>query len=239
MWLIFVHRIKTPLFMHFLDIVPTFVGLTFLATTLLTIWLFFRATNYSKLSLRIIISWAILHSLFALIGLYLETSAAPPRILLSLLPIFIFIGRLFNTQKGKVFIDSLSLEKLTLLHIVRVPVEIVLYWLFLYKAIPELMTFEGRNFDILAGITAPIVYYFVFIKKSMSKKMLLGWNIVCLLLLINIVVNAILSSPVPFQKFAFEQPNIAILYFPFNLLPSVVVPLVLFSHLVVIRRLLK
>lgn len=239
MLLIFVHRIKTPLFMHFLDIVPTFVGLAFLATTLLTIWLFFRATNYSKQSLRIIISWAILHSLFALIGLYLDISAIPPRILLSLLPIFIIIGRLFNTQNGKAFVDSLSLEKLTLLHIVRVPVEIVLYWLFLYGAIPELMTFEGRNFDILAGITAPIVYYFVFIKKSMSKKMLLGWNIVCLLLLINIVVNAILSSPVPFQKFAFEQPNIAILYFPFNLLPSVVVPLVLFSHLVAIRRLLK
>lgn len=225
--------------MHFLDIVPAFVGLAFLATTLLTIWLFFRATNYSKLSLGIIISWAILHSIFALSGFYLEISVIPPRILLSLLPVFIFIGILFNSQKGKAFIDNLSLEKLTLLHIVRVPVEIVLFWLFLHKAIPQLMTFEGRNFDILAGITAPIVYYFVFVKKTMSKKMLLSWNIICLLLLINIVVNGILASPVPFQQFAFEQPNIALIYFPFNLLPSVVVPLVLFSHLVVIRRLLK
>lgn len=223
--------------MHFLDIVPAFVGLSFLATTLLTIWLFFRATNYSKQSLGIIISWAILHSLFALIGLYLDISAIPPRILLSLLPIFIFISILFNTQRGKVFIDSLSLEKLTLLHIVRVPVEIILYWLFLYKAIPELMTFEGRNFDILAGITAPIVYYFTFMKKNMSKKILLGWNIICLLLLINIVVNGVLASPVPFQQFAFDQPNIALIYFPFSLLPSIVVPLVLFSHLVAIRRL--
>jgi hypothetical protein len=225
--------------MHFLDIVPDYVGLSFLATTLLTIWLFFRATNYSKLSLGIIISWAILHSLFALSGFYLEISVIPPRILLSLLPIFIFIGILFNTQKGKAFIDSLSIEKLTLLHIVRVPVEIVLYWLFLYKAIPEIMTFEGRNFDILAGITAPIIYYFLFVKKSMNKKMILGWNIICLLLLINIVINGILASPVPFQQFAFDQPNIALIYFPFNLLPSVVVPLVLLSHLVTIRRLLK
>ncbi|GAB2639372.1 hypothetical protein GCM10027035_36410 [Emticicia sediminis] len=224
--------------MHFLDIVPTFVGLAFLATTLLTIWLFFKATNYSKLSLGIIIFWAILHSIFALIGFYLDVSAIPPRILLSLLPIFIFIGILFNTQNGKAFIDSLRLEKLTLLHIIRVPVEIVLYWLFLYRAIPELMTFEGRNFDILAGITAPIIYYFVFVKKLMSRKMLLGWNIICILLLINIIVNGVLASPVPFQQFAFEQPNIALIYFPFNLLPSVVVPLVLFSHLVAIRQLL-
>lgn len=225
--------------MHFLDTVPTYVGLAFLATTLLTIWLFFRASHSSKLSLGIIISWAIMHSIVALAGFYLEISVIPPRILLSLLPVFIFIGILFNTQKGKAFIDNLSLEKLTLLHIVRVPVEIVLYWLFLYKAIPELMTFEGRNFDILAGITAPIVYYFAFVKKSMNQKILLGWNIICLLLLINIVVNGILASPVPFQQFAFEQPNIALIYFPFNLLPSAVVPLVLFSHLVAIRRLLK
>lgn len=225
--------------MHFLDTVPNYVVLIFLATTLLTIWLFFRATNHSKPTLIILVSWSILQSFVALSGFYLDISAIPPRILLSLLPVFIFIGILFNTQKGQTFIDSLSLEKLTLLHIVRVPVEIVLFWLFLHKAIPELMTFEGRNFDILAGITAPIIYYFVFVKKSMNKKLLLGWNIICLLLLINIVVNAILASPVPFQQFAFEQPNIAIIYFPFNLLPSVVVPLVLFSHLLAIRRLLK
>ncbi|GGD44289.1 hypothetical protein GCM10011514_05280 [Emticicia aquatilis] len=225
--------------MHSLDTIPAYVAISFTATTLLSIWLFFKATNHSKQTLIFLISWAILQSFAALSGLYLNTSAVPPRILLSLLPVFIFIGVLFNSQKGKAFIDSLSLEKLTLLHTVRVPVEIVLYWLFLHKAIPQLMTFEGRNFDILAGITAPIIYYFVFVKKKLSHKILLGWNIVCLLLLINIVVNAILASPVPFQQFAFEQPNIAILYFPYNLLPSVVVPLVLFSHLVVIRRLLK
>ncbi|MDZ7935088.1 MAG: hypothetical protein U5M51_09030 [Emticicia sp.] len=224
--------------MNYLISVPTYVGLTFLATTLLSIWLFFKTTNQSKLTPIILILWVLIQSYAALSGLYLDTSAIPPRILLSIIPVFVFIGILFNTKKGQAFIDSLSLEKLTLLHIVRIPVEIVLYWLFLNKAIPELMTFEGRNFDILAGITAPIVYYFAFVKKYMNHKMLLGWNIICLLLLINIVVNAILASPVPFQQFAFEQPNIAILYFPYNLLPSVVVPLVLFSHLVAIRRLL-
>jgi hypothetical protein len=58
-------------------------------------------------------------------------------------------------------------------------------------------------------------------------------------LLINIVVNAALSAPSVVQQFAFEQPNIAILYFPFNLLPAVIVPLVLFSHLAAIRQLLR
>jgi hypothetical protein len=38
--------------------------------------------------------------------------------------------------------------------------------------------------------------------------------------------------------FAFDQPNIAVLYFPFNWLPSCIVPLVLLSHLAAIRQLL-
>jgi len=99
------------------------------------------------------------------------------------------------------------------------------------------MTFSGRNFDILAGITAPFVYYFVFFKKSISKKGLLIWNIICLLLLLNIVVNAILSTPIPIQQFAFDQPNLAILHFPMVWLPTFVVPAVLFSHIVAIYRL--
>lgn len=218
---------------------PSYISLVFIGTTFLTIWLFLRVTNYSKNTLFILFSWTILQSIIALSGFYLDTKAVPPRFLLLIAPIVLLLIFLFNTVKGKAFIDNLNIEKLTLLHSIRIPVEIVLFWLFLQKTIPQLMTFEGRNFDILAGITAPIVYYLVFMKQNMSRKMLLYWNFICLALLLNIVINAILSAPVPFQQFAFEQPNIAILYFPFSLLPSVVVPLVLFAHLAAIRQLLK
>jgi hypothetical protein len=221
-----------------MNTLPSYISITFIGTTLLTIWLFFRATNYSKTPLILLLSWAIFQSIIALTGFYVGIGDFPPKFLL-IVPAILMIVFLFNSSKGKQFIDELSLEKLTILHIVRVPVEIVLFWLFLQKTIPQLMTFEGRNFDILAGITAPIIYYFAFVKKNLSKKILLIWNVCCLILLANIVINALLSAPLPFQQFAFEQPNVAILYFPFNLLPSVVVPLVLFAHLVAIRRIMK
>ncbi|MEZ4900752.1 MAG: hypothetical protein R2822_02860 [Spirosomataceae bacterium] len=146
---------------------------------------------------------------------------------------------LFNTSKGKMFIDALDLKTLTLLHVIRVPIEWVLYWLFIHKFVPELMTFEGRNFDILSGITAIIVYYFGFVKPKLSNVSVLIWNFCCLGLVINIAVNGILSAPTKFQQFAFEQPNIAMQYFPFVLLPSVIVPIVIFSHLASIRQLTK
>ena len=58
-------------------------------------------------------------------------------------------------------------------------------------------------------------------------------------LLINIVATAVLSLPSPFQQQAFNQLNIAILYFPFVWLPSVVVPVVLLAHVSAIRQLIR
>jgi hypothetical protein len=100
------------------------------------------------------------------------------------------------------------------------------------------MTFEGRNFDILSGITAPIIAYWCFKSQKPKYKILLLWNFICLGLLINIVINGLLSAPLPFQQFAFDQPNVALMYFPFVWLPCCVVPIVLISHLASIRKIL-
>lgn len=218
---------------------PTYISIVFALTTLLTVGLFYKATNNSKTTLVILIAWLAFQSFVGLSGFYKVTDSIPPRFLLLVLPPLLLIICLFMTSKGRHYIDSLDVKTLTILHIIRIPVEVVLFWLFVNKTVPELMTFEGRNFDILSGITAPVVFYLGFVKGRMNKKLILFWNFICLGLLINIVTNAVLSAPFPFQKFAFDQPNIAVLYFPFNWLPSCVVPLVLFSHLVAIRRLLN
>lgn len=181
--------------------------------------------------------WLLVQSIIGILGFYTTTNSTPPRFQLLLLPPLVLIGIQFATRRGKAFIDTLDLKFLTLIHTIRVPVEIVLYWLYLGKAIPELMTFEGRNFDIVVGITAPVVYYIIFIKRRWYRPLLTIWNLLGLVLLANIVFSAIFSVPTSFQKFGFEQPNIAILYFPFNLLPACIVPIVLFSHLASIRRL--
>jgi len=173
-------------------------------------------------------------------GVYQDVAAFPPRLFVfGLLPALVGIAAVFATTRGRQWVDSLSLPALTYMHGVRVFVELVLYGLFVYKAVPGLMTFEGRNFDILAGITGPLVAYFGLQQQRMSRKMLLLWNALALGLLANIVIHAILSAPFPLQQLAFDQPNIAVLHFPFVWLPTFVVPAVLFSHLVAIRRLRK
>lgn len=229
---------------------PNYISNTFIISTLLTLAFFYlilknsRSIQIRQNSIWIIIGlivWLIFQAIVTINNIYnSNTNIFPPKIVLfGVLPTFILIASLFLSKKGKIFIDSLPLKNITFLNIVRIPVEMVLYWLFLANAVPELMTFEGRNFDILAGITAPIMTYFVFKKPVLGSKVLLIWNFICLALLLNIVVNALLSAPSPFQKFAFEQPNIAILYFPISWLPTFIVPIVLFGHLVSIRQLLN
>lgn len=222
-----------------MDELPIYISLVFALTTSATVWLFYLATESSTATLVILMLWLILQTVIGLSGFYTITNTMPPRFLILILPPLFFIVALFVTPKGRKYIDSLDAASLTILHIVRIPVELVLFWLFINKAVPKLMTFEGRNFDILSGLTAPLIFYFGFIKKGISKNLLVVWNILCLGLLGNIVVIAVLSAPFPFQRLAFDQPNIAVLYFPFVWLPCCVVPLVLLSHLATIRQLVN
>ena len=101
------------------------------------------------------------------------------------------------------------------------------------------MTPLGYNYDVLSGISAPIIYYFTFVRKNIGWRGLLVWNILCLLLLINIVTIAILSAETPIQQLAFEQPNVGVTYFPYVWLPALIVPMVMYAHLAGIFQLLK
>ena len=217
---------------------PMVLNVLFIATTLLAVFLFYKATNRSGMTLIILFAWLIVQAAIALTGFYEVMTGFPPRFALLAGPAVLVIIIVFISAKGRAWLDGLDTKTLTLLHIVRIPVELTLYWLFLQKTVPQIMTFAGRNYDIIAGLTAPLVYYFGYIKNSFGKTALLVWNILCLGLLFNIVITAVLSAPTSFQQFGFEQPNTAILYFPFVWLPCCVVPLVLLAHLVCIRKLM-
>ncbi|MEM6802356.1 MAG: hypothetical protein AAF696_13185, partial [Bacteroidota bacterium] len=133
---------------------PTYISLVFGMTTGLSLFLFYQSLQKSSLSskanhqiLAMLIFWAAIQGSIAFTGFYAnDTDTLPPRFLLAIVPSLLFILYLFNSKRGKDFIDSLDMESMSWLHIVRIPVEIVLYWLALSKVIPELMTFAGRNF---------------------------------------------------------------------------------------------
>jgi len=224
---------------------PSYISITFLSTTFLTVGFLLAAIRQSvlnriatKVFVAVLAFWMVFEATLALAGFHRVTGAFPPRVFaFAAMPAigFILVYLIFFRKQ---FVEQLPLKLLTLLHIVRIPVEIVLLWLFQQGQVPVEMTFEGGNFDILSGITAPIIYFLAFRNGNVNRPLLIVWNIVALLLLINIVTTAILAFPSPFQQIAFDQPNLAVTYFPFIWLPAVIVPIVFFSHLAALVKLI-
>lgn len=223
---------------------PIYIPIIFILTTFLTIGFLFYAVRQTvfetipaKILLFIIPFWLLFVSTLALVGFYTKTDTVPPRLLMFAVFPALFVIIFYFVFFRRNFIEKLPLKTLTALSIIRIPVELVLLWLYQNGQVPEIMTFEGRNFDILSGITAPIVAWLAFRNGKTNRTLLIIWNVFALLLLFNIVIIAVFSLPSPIQQFGFDQPNRAVLYFPYIWLPAVIVPIVLFSHLASLYKL--
>src|SRR6478672_11958716 len=112
---------------------PLYIALVLAAATLLAVVLFYKAANYSKSTLIVLISWIFLQMLVALTGFYTKTNTLPPRFAVLVLPPLLLIAVLFATRSGRTYLDRLDLKALSLVHLVRIPVEVVLFWLFVHK----------------------------------------------------------------------------------------------------------
>ncbi|HEX6333596.1 MAG TPA: FGGY family carbohydrate kinase [Flavisolibacter sp.] len=217
---------------------PLFLPVLFITTTLITLAIFYRASR-SRTAMIFISAWLVLQAILAAVGFYMAPTAMPPRVMFMLAPMLAMIAIILATPWGRRFMDSLDTTSMTWIHAVRVPVELTLFFLYTYGQVPRLMTFEGVNFDMLSGLTAPLAVWLAAGRRPYHTVLFLAWNVLCLVLLFNIVYHGVLSAPTVLQQFAFDQPNVALMYFPYVWLPVFIVPAVLFSHVVLVRNTLR
>lgn len=220
--------------------IPIYLSVGFMLCVCYSLFILFSSTKFSWSIVLMIFCWIVAQGLLAWSGFYHDTETIPPRLVFVLGPLIISFIAVFNSKKGKLFLDQLNFKVLMWVHLVRLPIELILYGLFVHKALPEIMTFSGRNLDIVAAFIPFFIFFFGHDKKGLPrKKFLILVNSLGLVLLINIIFIAIFSTPYPFQLYGLEQPNLVVLNFPFVWLPSVVVPVVLLMHMASIRNLLK
>lgn len=216
---------------------PLYTTILFILCSLYVSILLFWKKSFNTKGIIFIGSWIIIQSILAYKGVFQDTESIPPKLMImGIVPSIAVIIYIIIKQYN--WIKKLSLEQLHWIHLVRLPVEFGLLWLFQDGLISKYQTFEGWNFDIIAGITAPIMI-FIAIRFGIKRNLLIAWNIFGLLLLSNIVITSVLCFPFPLQQLSFDQPNIAMLYFPYNLLPSLIVPIVYFSHFASLKRLIR
>jgi hypothetical protein len=185
-----------------------------------------------------IAGWLALTAIVAKAGFFSDFASRPPHLMMGVvgaLLLFTF------TTRSKTATRLLAVMPLTwpiLIHSMRIVVELGLWGLYEQGQLPKHLTFEGRNFDVLVGLTAPVVA-FALSRKWIGTKVLIGWNIASICVLANIVIMAITSIPGPLHLDSWPGPaNTIVAEFPYVWLPTFLVPVALFGHIVSLRQIL-
>lgn len=226
--------------------IPSYVHLTFMSCVVATFGFIYFAihqasTNRSNVPVfytTFCAIWIFVISLLSIQGFFQDYVSMPPRLFLGLGVLVLIIIGLMSSAGVRSFLADMPITTLTYIHIIRVPVEIVLWWLYINGAVSEVMTFEGVNYDILSGISAPFAGLFLVGMKSKSRIAAIIWNLLALALLVNIVIRAIMATPYFYNPTDFDVPNLAVFYFPYVLLPLFIVPAILFCHVASLYKLI-
>jgi hypothetical protein len=179
--------------------------------------------------------WMALTWMAADSGVLLQWDATPPPFALLVLAIVGLAATMAFTPYGTRLVLGLPLWTLIAIQGFRLPLELAMHGMYERGIMPEQMSFSGRNFDILTGISALLVAWLVATGRC-GRRVALAWNILGLALLLNIVGIAIVSTP-RFQLFGPDRLNTWVMYPPFVWLPAVMVLAALAGHLLIFRAL--
>ena len=142
---------------------------------------------------------------------------------------------LARSSIGDCFARGLPLAYLVGFQAFRFPLELAMHRAAVEGVMPVQMSYSGRNFDIVTGITALLVAVALAV-PGVPRWVVYAWNWLGLLLLANIVAVAVLSTPV-FAYFGPDRLNVFVMYMPYTLLPAVMVVAAWAGHLIIFRAL--
>lgn len=179
-----------------------------------------------------VVVWMLYISLLINSG-FLLNLALPPRFpIFIVLPLVIGFNLFYFKFRHNKMIQSIPLEVATGIQSFRILVELLLVATFYHQIIPQQATFEGWNFDIVIGLSAPLIAFF-FVRKNKNIVVLRIWNIIgiCMILFVAIIIGTSIYLP---SLYGSEVPltSMQFLSHPYFYLPAVLAPLGIFFHVV-------
>jgi len=118
----------------------------------------------------------------------------------------------------------------------RFPLELMLHRAYREGLMPVQMSYSGFNLDILTGLSAIVVALYL-VRRPDAVAVVRVWNTAGVVLLLNILTIAVLSTPTPIRVFHNEPANEWIAHAPWVWLPTVFVVAAIIGHIVIARRL--
>lgn len=182
-------------------------------------------------------AWVALALGLAASGVLGRWDVRPPPLMFLLAAILILGIVLARSALGDRLARGVSFAGLVGLQAFRLPLEVVMHQAHVEGLMPVQMSYSGLNFDIVTGITALALAVWLRVGRP-PRAVVMGWNILGLALLANIVTIAMLSTPT-FAAFGStpDRLNTFVTRPPYVLLPTVMVLAAWAGHLVVFRAL--
>ncbi|MEX0313944.1 MAG: hypothetical protein AB3N18_07185 [Allomuricauda sp.] len=184
-----------------------------------------------------IFSWLALQFFIWKTGFYYDLSF-PPRIpLFMVLPVFLFIMTFIIRNRNHKIFASIPIAFPIAAQSFRAVIEVLFYFTFINGILPVQVTFEGANYDVLIGISAvPMAMYAS--RPNASKKVLLAWNIIGILVVLFAAFTFISSFYFP-SIWGNTGIPLEFNQFPYLLLPTFLMPFAVFLHVLSIAQLIQ
>ena len=198
-----------------------------------------KKKKYYALTAVLITGWLITSALVAFNGTLHDFTSTPPKLMLIVIPPVLAISYLSSSTRVNALIKEIPSSWLVYIQSFRILMELLLWLVFIRNVIPVQMTFEGVNYDILTGLSAPLIGYYCLRVNKWPRITAVLWNMAGLLLVTNIFIVALLSTPGPMRQFFNEPANTAVAYFPFVWVPAFVVPFAYLMHILSLKQILK
>jgi hypothetical protein len=193
-------------------------------------WLF---TGCAALAIA---AWMLLTWLIAATGVIADFERRPPPLFLLLIAVLAISITVAFTRYGTRFVQGLPLWILIAGQAFRFPLELLMHRAADEGVMPIQMTYTGWNFDIVTGITAIPVAWWLARGHKHGRAVATAWNVLGALLLANILTIAMISTPI-IAAFGPNQLNVWVAYPPYVWLPTMMVVCAITGHLVIYRKL--
>jgi hypothetical protein len=180
------------------------------------------------------VGWLALTWIVADKGFLRRWEVTPPPFAILVACIVVLALRIVAGTYGERLARGLPLWTLVAAQSFRLPLETAMHALYEAGIMPVQMSYSGRNFDIITGITALVIA--VLVRHGRARALVAAWNVMGLALLLNVMTVAILSTP-RLRYFGDDRLNVFVTYPPFSWLPAVMVLAALAGHLLIFRAL--
>lgn len=174
--------------------------------------------------------WLAATAALAGAGVFSDWTGRPPRLPLVPVVALLIVAVLRRTPAFRALVAATPRTWLVGVQTFRVGVELLLFGLFAAGRAPVQVTFEGRNLDVLVGLSAPLVTWSM--RRGAPAGVVVGWNLLGLAILGNTVFTVVTSIPGPLHLPWPGEPLTVLATWPWVWLPAFLAPLAVAAHLV-------